>query len=69
MRAAYIRASLRLAGELLLCVKRICMARVDGAYALAVLAIDPLDESVSQSNKDRIWEVMTQQGRRTTLDQ
>ena len=54
MRAAYIRALLRLAGELVLCVKRICMARVDGAYALAVLAIDALDESVSQSNHDRI---------------
>jgi hypothetical protein len=46
-------------GELLLCVRRICMARVDGAYALAVLAIGALGESVSLSNKDRTWEVMT----------
>jgi uncharacterized membrane protein len=64
MRVAYMRASLCLAGELVLCVRRICMVSVDGAYALAVLAIDALGESVSLSNHDRIWEVMTQQDRR-----
>lgn len=58
-----------LADELVLCVRRICMAGVDGAYAHAVLAIDALGESVSLSNHDRIWGVMTQQDRRTTLDQ
>jgi hypothetical protein len=39
------------AGELALCVGRIFLPRVEGAYALAVLAIGALRESVSQSGK------------------
>ena len=54
MRVAYMRPSLRPAGELVLCVRRICMASVDVAYAHAVLAINALGESVSLSNHDRI---------------
>jgi hypothetical protein len=39
------------AGELSVCIGRIFMAGVGGAYALAVLAIGVLRESVSPSNK------------------
>jgi len=39
------------AGELALCVGRIFLPRVEGAYALAVLAIGALRESVSRSGK------------------
>jgi hypothetical protein len=39
------------AGELALCVGRICVPRAEGAYALALLAIGALRESVSLSSK------------------
>jgi hypothetical protein len=39
------------AGELSLCIGRIFMASVGGAYALAVLAIGALRESVSRPGK------------------
>jgi hypothetical protein len=39
------------AGELALCVGRIFLPRVEGAYALALLAIGRLRESVSRSGK------------------
>jgi hypothetical protein len=39
------------AGELSLCVERICVPGVGGAYALALLAIRALGESVSLSDK------------------
>ena len=39
------------AGELSLCVGRICMPSAGGAYALALLAIGALGESVSLSDK------------------
>ena len=51
MRAAYVRGIAVHAGELALCIGRIFMAGVGGAYALAVLAIGALRESVSPSNK------------------
>jgi hypothetical protein len=35
------------AGELSICAGRICVASADGAYALALLAIGALGESVS----------------------
>jgi hypothetical protein len=41
------------AGELSLCVVRICMASAGGAYALALLAIGALGESVSLSDKTK----------------
>ena len=41
------------AGELSLCVRRICVVSAGGAYALALLAIDALGESVSLSDKTR----------------
>lgn len=40
-------------GELSLCVGRICMVSVGGAYALVLLAIDALGESVSLSEKTK----------------
>jgi hypothetical protein len=39
------------AGELSLCVVRICVGSVGGAYALALLAIGALGESVSLSDQ------------------
>ena len=39
------------AGELSLCVGRICVVSAGGAYALALLAIGALGESVSMSDK------------------
>lgn len=54
-RAAYARDMCEgiavCAGELLLCIGRICVVSADGAYALAVLAIGALRESVSLSGK------------------
>jgi hypothetical protein len=47
MRAAYVRASLCAPSELSLCVGRICVRSTGGAYALALLAIGALGESVS----------------------
>jgi hypothetical protein len=41
------------AGELSLCVVRICVGSVGGAYALALLAIGALGESVSLSDKTK----------------
>jgi hypothetical protein len=38
-------------GELVLCVGRIFLPHVEGTYALAVLAIGALRESVSRSGK------------------
>jgi hypothetical protein len=51
MRPAYVRASLCTPGELPLCTVRICVPSTSGAYALALLAIGALDESVSLSDK------------------
>jgi hypothetical protein len=51
MRAAYVRGIAMRAGELSLCVGRICMPSAGGAYALALLAIGALGESVSLSDK------------------
>ena len=53
MRAAYVRGITVRAGELPLCVGRICMPPSGGAYALALLAIGAFGESVSLSNKTR----------------
>jgi hypothetical protein len=53
MRAAYLRASLYTQGELSLCVGRICVVSAGGAYALALLAIGALGESVSLSDKTK----------------
>jgi hypothetical protein len=53
MRAAYVRASLCTQGELSLCVGRICVVSAGGAYALALLAIGALGESVSLSDKTK----------------
>jgi hypothetical protein len=39
------------AGELALCVGRICVPSAEGAYALALLAIGALRESLSLSSK------------------
>jgi hypothetical protein len=54
-RTAYARSicegSAVYAGELCLCVGRIFIAGVGGAYALAVLAIGAIRESVSLSGK------------------
>jgi hypothetical protein len=41
------------AGELSLCAPRICVVSVGGAYALALLAISALGESVSLSDKTK----------------
>jgi hypothetical protein len=41
------------AGELSLCVGRICVVGAGGAYALALLAIGALGESVSRSDKTK----------------
>jgi hypothetical protein len=41
------------AGELSLCVGRICVASADEAYALALLAIGALGESVSLPRKNK----------------
>jgi hypothetical protein len=41
------------AGELSLCVGRICMVSTGGAYAVALLAIGALGESVSMSDKTK----------------
>jgi hypothetical protein len=41
------------AGELSLCVGRICVVSAAGAYALALLAIGALGESVSLSEKTK----------------
>ena len=41
------------AGELSLCVGRICVISVGGAYALALLAIGALGESVSLSDNTK----------------
>jgi hypothetical protein len=41
------------AGELSLCVGRICVVSAGGAYALALLAIGALGESVSLSEKTK----------------
>jgi hypothetical protein len=49
------------AGELSLCAGRICLVSAGGAYALALLAIDALGESVSLSEKTQTREVMPQQ--------
>jgi hypothetical protein len=51
MRAAYMRGSAVHASELALCVGRICVPSAEGAYALALLAIGALRESVSLSSK------------------
>jgi hypothetical protein len=48
------------AGELSLCVGRICVVSAGGTYALALLAIGALGESVSLSNKTKPGEVMLQ---------
>ena len=40
-------------GELSLCVGRICVVSAGGAYALALLAIGALHESVSMSDKTK----------------
>ena len=48
------------AGELSLCVGRICVVSAGGAYALALLAIGALHESVSMSDKTKPGEVMQQ---------
>ncbi len=40
-------------GELSLCVGRICVVSAGGAYALALLAIGALRESVSMSDKTK----------------
>ena len=47
MRAAYARASLCAPSEQSICVGRICVHSTGGAYALALLAIGALGESVS----------------------
>ena len=41
------------AGELSLCVGRICVVSASGAYTLALLAIGALGESVSLSDKTK----------------
>ena len=41
------------AGELSLCVGRICVVSAGGAYVLALLAIGALSESVSLSEKTK----------------
>ena len=41
------------AGELSLCVGRICVVNAGGAYALALSAIGALGESVSLSEKTK----------------
>jgi len=46
------------AGELSLCVGRIFVASAGGAYALALLAIGALRESVSMSDKTKAGEVI-----------
>ena len=56
------------AGELFLCVGRICVVSAGGAYALALLAIGALGESVSLSDKTKPGEVLPQEDRRITLD-
>jgi hypothetical protein len=53
MRAAYVRGIAVRAGELSLCVGRICVASAGEAYALALLAIGALGESVSLSDKTK----------------
>ncbi len=53
MRAAYVRASLCAPSELSLCVGRICAHSTGGAYALALLAIGALGESLSLSDKTK----------------
>jgi len=53
MRAAYVRASLCAPSELSLCVGRICVRSTGGAYALALLAIGALGESVSLPGKTK----------------
>jgi hypothetical protein len=53
MRAAYVRGIAVRAGELSLCVGRICVVSAGGAYALALLAIGALGESVSLSDKTK----------------
>ena len=54
-RTAYARGicegSAAHAGELALCVGRICVPRAEGAYALVLLAIGARRESVSLSSK------------------
>jgi hypothetical protein len=47
MRAAYVKGIAVRAGELSICVGRICVASAGEAYALALLAIGALGESVS----------------------
>jgi len=56
------------AGELALCVGRIFLSRVEGTYALAVLVIGALRESVSRSGKIKPgrW---CRRNVRTTIDQ
>jgi hypothetical protein len=51
MRAAYVRGVAVRAGELSLCVRRICVPGAGGTYARAVLAIGALGESVSLSDQ------------------
>ena len=53
MRPAYERASLCTPSELPLCTVRICVPSTGGAYALALLAIGALGESVSLSGKTK----------------
>jgi hypothetical protein len=53
MRTAYVRASLCAPSELSLCVGRICAHSTGGAYALALLAIGALGESVSLPGKTK----------------
>jgi hypothetical protein len=48
------------AGELSLCTERICMPSTHGAYALVLLAIGALSESVSLSGKTKPGEVLPQ---------
>ncbi len=50
-------------GELFVCVGRICVPRLGRAYALAVLAIGALGESVSLSDMTKPREAMPQKTR------
>ena len=56
------------AGELSLCMGRICVVSAGAGHALALLAIGALGESVSMSDKAKPGEVMPHRNRRTTLN-
>jgi hypothetical protein len=60
MRAAYVKGIAVCAGELSICARRICVVSTGGAYALALLAIGALRESVSMSDKTKPGEVTLQ---------